>query len=100
MAKWADYLISEVRYDSKKDHIIRVKSHEDKDTSVGSAFEETRSSVVDKLKIGNTYCTIVKASGKWSRGSDLHVVKVGGTEYIRTDKNQTAKDNLGNLPEF
>ena len=34
------------------------------------------------------------------KGEDVHIVKVDDEKFIRTDKNETKKDNLGNLPEF
>lgn len=37
MEKWADYLISEVRYNSQHTHIDQVKIHEDNGDSVGEA---------------------------------------------------------------
>jgi hypothetical protein len=100
-SKWADYLISKVRYDSDETEIIKVKSHEDKGDKVGSSFEETRDEVVENLNEGTSYCTIFKNDeGKWEKGEDVHPVTVEGETYIRTDRNQTAEDNLGNLPTF
>lgn len=32
-------------------------------------------------------------------GERVRVITVGGKDYLRTDHNQTARDNLGNLPE-
>ena len=101
MAKWADYLISAVHYDSEETHIEKVKEHEDKGETVGGASIVSRKDVVKKLKHGNTYITIYKDSdNKWKKGEDVHVVKIDGEEFIRTDKNQKKEDNLGELPEF
>ena len=45
--------------------------------------------------------TILKTKeGKWQKGQTVHIIKVGNEEFIRTDKNQVARDNLENLPEF
>ena len=41
MEKWADYLISAVRYDSKRSHIEKVRLHEDKGDKGGPAFESS-----------------------------------------------------------
>jgi hypothetical protein len=101
MTKWADYGISEVRYNQEKTHIVRVKVHVDKGDTIGSPQEWTRSEVVTALERGKTFVTILKGSdGKWRKGQDVHIVTVNGVKYIRTDKNQRASDNLENLPGF
>lgn len=100
MAKWADYGISAVRYNTEHSHIDKVKVHEDTGETIGDAVEWARTKVVAQLEAGTTFVTILKKEGKWTKGQDVHVVEVNGAKYIRTDKNKTAKDNLGNLPEF
>ncbi len=101
MSKWADYLISAVRYDSSHEKIESVRTHEDKGDEVGTPYYESRSDVVSNIENGYTYCTIIKSTeGKWDRGEDIHIIKVGSNKYIRTDNNTTNKDNLENLPEF
>ncbi|MBD3375764.1 DUF3892 domain-containing protein [candidate division KSB1 bacterium] len=101
MAKWADYCISAVRYDEDETHIDKVKVHEDKEDSIGSASEWTRSSVASKIDSGNTFVTITKNSDdKWNKGEDVHIIKVNEKKYIRTDANKKESDNLGDLPTF
>jgi hypothetical protein len=101
MAKWADWLISAVRYDDDHSRIVKVRAHLDKGDTVGSAQEQTRAEVVRSVEGGQTYCTIVKGTdGKWKRGEDVRVITIDGEKFIRTDANRTKKDNLGNLPEF
>lgn len=101
MAKWADFLISAVRYDKDKKHIFKVKKHEDKGDNVGSAETVARTVVVSELKKGYTYMTIYKGDeGKWKKGEDVRIITVNNKEYIRTDANEKEADNLGNLPEF
>ena len=101
MAKWADYLISAVKYDSDHEKIISVKTHEDKGDTVGDSYIEIRSKVVSNIENGYSYCTILKTNDKkWKKGEDIHIVKIDDEKFIRTDRNETKKDNLGNLPEF
>jgi len=101
MAKWADWLISAVRYDDDHSRIVKVKAHPDNDESVGTAEEQTRGTVVARIESGKTYCTIVKTQdGKWRKGEDVRVITIDGEKFIRTDANRTRKDNLGSLPEF
>ena len=63
MSKWADYLISAVRFNNKHTHIERVRA---------------------AIKKGRTYLTIVKHSnGKWNKGQPDYVIKVNRPEYIK-----------------
>ena len=101
MEKWADYLISAVRYDSEQSQIEKVRVHEDKGDEVGSAFELSRREVIANIKSKKTYITIYKGQdNKWKKGEEVQIIVVDGTEYIRTDRNQKKSDNLENLPEF
>jgi len=100
MAKWADYLISAVRYNTEKTHIVKVKVHKDMGESVGSAEEFTRGQVADKIEKGYSFVTIYRQNEKWVKGEEVHTVTVDGEEFIRTDRNNIKKDNLGALPEL
>ncbi len=99
MAKWADYGISAVRYDSEHTHIVKVRVHEDKGDKIGAPTEWTRSQVVTAIENGKSLVTILRG-GNWKKGQDVHIITVKGTKYLRTDQNLKASDNLGELPEF
>lgn len=99
--KWADYCISEVRYNAEHTHIVKVKIHVDNGETIGSPNESQRSEVVNAIQNGKTFVTIIRGTdSKWKKGEDVRIVTVNGTKYIRTDANSKASDNLGNLPEF
>lgn len=101
MAKWADYCISRVRYNSERTHIVKVEVYEDKGDTLGTAQDWLRSQAVSALERGKTFVTMVKGSdGKWRKGQDVHIVTVNGVRYVRTDRNTRASDNLENLQEF
>lgn len=101
MNKWADYGISSVEYNAQRTHIVKVKVHLDNGDTIGAAEEWSRSQVVSSIEQGKTFTTILKGTdGRWKKGQDVHIVTVKGAKYIRTDQNQTAADNLENLPEF
>lgn len=100
MVKWADFLISEVRYHTDKTHIDMVKAHADLGDTVGSAQELTRFTIVANIKKGTSYVTIFKKDNNWHKGQDVRIIEVGSEEFIRTDANEKASDNLENLPEF
>jgi hypothetical protein len=101
MTKWADYGISGVRYDSTHTRIMQVKVHLDGGDTIGAASIISRTDVVNAINRGTSYVTIVKnGNGQWTKGEDVRKVTINGADYIRTDNNRTARDNLENLPEF
>ena len=99
--KWADYLISAVRYNAAETHINQVEVREDNGDSVGSPSSRARADVVKGLEGGYTFVTITKGSNdKWQRGAEVRIIEVNGTKYIRTDADATPEDNLESLPTF
>jgi len=101
MAKWADYAISAVRFNGAHTHIDRVRVHPDNGDSIGNGSEQARSAIISSLKSGTSFVTIFRNSqGNWSKGQPVYIIKVNGTEYIKTVDNGKAVDNLDNLPEF
>ena len=68
--KWADYLISAVRYNTAGTHIDKVQVREDQGEKVGSAEQRGATKVVSSLEADNTFVTIVKATtDKWHFGA-------------------------------
>lgn len=100
MAKWADYLISAVRYNTDDTHIIMVKQHNDKGDKISTSEEVARLTVVNNLKSDHSYMTIYDDDGKWKKGEEVRIIRVGNSEFITTDPNETKKDNLGKLSTF
>lgn len=98
MAKWADYVITGKREDQTK--ITHVERRVDNGGSLGVATTVSRQTVVNDIKINKkTHVTAYRKDGKWQKGEDVRVVTVNGVDYLRTDANQTPKDNLDNLPD-
>jgi hypothetical protein len=101
MAKWAKFLISEVRYSPDRKRILEVKQHKDLDGSVGEGEIVPRDIVSSNLKKGITYCTIHSGSSEnWKMGNKIRTFIVDGEYFIRSDKNKVNRDNLGLLNEF
>jgi hypothetical protein len=101
MAKWADYLIIAVRFNSAKTHIDEVEVCADNGDTTGSPTKIKRSTVVSKLESGYTYCTATLGSDKkWYKGAMVKIVTIEGTKYIKTKADGIKKDNLDNLPTF
>ena len=101
MSKWADYLISEVRFNTAGTHIDKVRTHVDNGESVGPAVDIDRVTAVSRIEAGYTFETIYKGDdGKWKRGRRVKIVVINGTKYIKTYDDSTTRDNLDDLPQF
>ena len=100
MVKWADFLISAVRYSADHKYITELRQHEDLDGSVGEGIIVKREDVADSIKRGKSYRTIFNSDPKWKIGDEVRTFMVDGEFFIRTDKNKVNRDNLGLLPEL
>ena len=101
MVKWAQYLISEVRYSTDHKRILQIKQHEDLDGQISEGKIVDKEVVTSNLKKGKTYMTIYNGSSKtWKKGEQVRGFLVNGEYYIRTDKNKVNHDNLGMLTEL
>lgn len=97
-----DYYVSAVDYNSDDTHISRLNVHK-----VGSdgkfnskPIEMTRPEVIELIKQGKSFSTIVAASdGGWKLGAKLEIIQVT-TDYLKTKSDKSTKDNLENLPEI
>jgi hypothetical protein len=95
------YGITHVRYNAAGTHIDQVRVNTVTDAAFTSTNQTmTRTQVVEALKKGHAYLTLLQRNGKWEWGAEVERVTVNGTDYIRTDSNKTARDNLGSLPTF
>ena len=100
--KWADYLITAVKYNEPKTHIVSVEVHKDLGGSIDAEAQIIpKVTVIQNIEKGIKYMTITKEASnpkKWTKGQVVHVV--AGPKYIRTDEDARTKDNLSSLPEF
>lgn len=101
MVKWAEYLISEVRYSPDHHRILQVKQHKDLDGEVGEGEIVDVADVASNLKKGVSYMTIHNGSSDtWKIGEKIRGFQVDGEYHIRVDKNKVNLDNLGMINEF
>jgi hypothetical protein len=96
MAKWADYLISQVKRNSSG-VVIEVMLHEDNGDSITKIGIKTKDEVVNLLKKRKTVYTILWGYPKWNKGAEVSYLSNSNGEYLRTNRNSTDKDNLDNL---
>ena len=99
MKKWADYLISEVRYD--KNHLISMaKRHEDTETGISNGDLVDRIKISSDIANGLYYITIYNRISTWKKGNKIHFFRIHGQPYLRIDKNKVNQDYLGDIPKI
>lgn len=99
MKKWADYLISEVKY-GKNHLIVQAKIHTENESGIGEGTLVDRSQISHNIKNGKSYRTIFHSLKGWKLGDPVQVNRVDGSFFIRVDKNKTEQDFLGPILEF
>jgi len=99
MAKWADYLISQVSYD--QNHIItKAKQHRDIGNEMGDGEIVDRDVIAGNLGHGIKYMTVYGDLNKIRMGKNVRYFRAYDDHYIRTDDNKVMSDNLGNIPHL
>ncbi len=76
--KWADFLISAVRYEEFSNHtqITHLKIHSDDGIKVSGGSTWTREEVIAALMNGKTFMTIFKdIKGGWQKGKEVLLKK-------------------------
>ena len=98
MDKWADYLISEVSYDSE--HLVSVAiRHQDTDNRITKGMPVDRMTIASDIKNGLFYVSIYRGKNSWKKGYSIQTFTIKGNPYLRIDGNKVNLDYLGDLPE-
>jgi hypothetical protein len=94
-----DYYVSAVKYNSDATHIAKLTVHEvGPDGKFKAPVEMTRPEVVALIGKKKTFSTMTTGSdGKWKAGAKLEVIPVT-TDYLKTKRDASTRDNLENLP--
>lgn len=101
MEEIVDYFISEVKYSEKGGEILQLKTHINLYGSISRAKIEPRDEIIGKIKHGLHYLTVHFGPDlKMKPGEKVKLVSVNGNEYLRTDNEQKASDDLGKTAEF
>ena len=91
MAKWADYLVSEVSYDPN--HIIlKIKQHTDNGKTISQGEIVDRNTLANNLGHGAKYVTLYNDLNKVRLGKNLRYFRAYEHHYIRIDKNKVMTD--------
>lgn len=101
MSKWANYLISAVRFDQNGRHIDAVKYCEDYLTEVGPSLFMKREMFIEKLKSNDSFSTIHQGyESKIIKGSDVFIMQIDGEDFIKSAADSSGADVLRDLPTF
>lgn len=98
--KWADYCISDVRFNARHTHIDQVKVRPDNGQTIGEAEVYSRQTIINSIKNGITFVSIFFRNNEWHLGRPVFIVTIHGEEFIKTVRDNTKVDNLDDLPEF
>ena len=91
MAKWADYLISAVTYDSNH-LILKIKQHTDNGKTVSQGDIVDRDTLANNLGHGVKYMTLYNGLEKVRIGKNVRYFRAYEHHYIRTDKNKVTTE--------
>lgn len=98
MIEEIDFLISGVKYDDEG-IIERVSVHEKMDDyGVGYPYEESRKEVIENIKEGDKYFTLIfdgETKFDYTVGDEVELVEIEGEQYLRIDDIKDKNDNLG-----
>jgi hypothetical protein len=102
MSKWADYVITAVRFNAGDVHIDRIKVQEDLGDKLGPAQEMSRAQVVKLIEQGKSFITAPKSTTNPSQVSKGAIVSVQPvtTNFIKSKADNRISDNLDELPKF
>ncbi|CRM12074.1 hypothetical protein [Pseudomonas sp. 24 R 17] len=96
-----DYYVSAVEYNSDNTHIAKLRVHtviKEGGKFIESKFEDlTRPQVIELIGKKKIFSTVIKANGNWKLGATLEIISVT-TDYLKTKKDSSTKDNLESLP--
>ena len=99
MTELGEYGISAVRYDGET-RIAQVRVHKNNNGKLKKSEIWPRRDIIAALKMDYKLITLIGDQDQWVMGSKVLIEDINGTEYIKTVKDSTLRDNLDNLPRF
>ncbi len=100
MEKWADYCITKYEYREDVSILRKIEVRIDNGNTISDSFEMYRRDILEEVKKGKTFCTIIKnTNGRWNKQNDIFFPYNPFHEYsISISKDNHYIDNLGNIP--
>lgn len=98
MIKWADYLISDVKYTCTGGrHIVEtIRIISSDKNEAGREILWPREKVISMIKIGNRVCVVNEKNGRLSPGAYINVKNINGKDYLKAGNDDKEEDTLGN----
>lgn len=97
--KWADYIITAVRFDEDNTHIVGVERIRDTGKDyLDSPEYVTKKRVISDIKKGLTHITATW-NGDYLESGQFVEIYTKEVDFIKTKSNRRLKDNLDELPE-
>lgn len=99
MPRWADYLISAVRYDETVSPklVAEVQIHRD-------GYKIPPADIWSRQQLLKALCSIRTITWDekkgWQKGPTVKRVKVNGIFYLKIERNELEGDDLGDIPSF
>ncbi len=99
--KWADCVITAVKFKKERRHIEQVKLWKDEGEQLSSTEKIiSRQDVISLMEMKVSFVTAYQKEGKWQKGDNVEIVLINNVQFIKTDGDRIEEDNLGKLPEF
>ena len=74
MDKWADYCVSQIKWNESGKQIEEFIVHEDTGDSLTSGTSKSRNWVIQKIDNNKTFCTVqLNETGKWNKTSNIRL---------------------------
>ena len=74
MDKWADYCVSQIKWNESGKRIEEFINHDDKGDTLSSGISKNRNWVLQKINSGKAFCTVqYNEMGKWYKTSSIRV---------------------------
>lgn len=100
--KFADFVIKGVHYDDRgsSKSISTANVFIDLGDYFGTGGKVSRESIINFIDAGFSFHTVVLGDEGWEDGKNVIVEKIEGKRYIKTESNNTTKDNLDGILEY
>ena len=92
--KWADYVITGVRYAPTGSSLLELEVRADSGDAMGPEEIWPRARVLQAIAQGLTFVTAYMRDRSWSSGVCVGVVSVDRQPYLRADGQRLAADNI------
>lgn len=96
-----EYWVSHKRMNEDNSRIKEVRAMTVTGKTLNPPLNYSRKDVIESIEKNNGWFTCQsKDKNTWTKKAEIHVIQVENEKFIRTDRDTTPSDNLGELPVF